>query len=182
LQEFDELRQRIALAKNNLESYIYSARGHLEESEVVTKVSTEESREQLKTMLMDSEDWLYDQSDDSEDPFVEKLNELRDISDPIFLRAHEFDLRPKALSEAERIINYTRNMLDQFKTERSWIPEDETTTLKDKVDKLDAWIMNKTAEQEKLELTEKPAFLSQQIIGKLKHIAKLGSFHLRVWQ
>jgi hypoxia up-regulated 1 len=133
-------------------------------------------------MLMDSEDWLYDQSDDSEDPFVEKLNELRDISDPIFLRAHEFDLRPKALSEAERIINYTRNMLDQFKTERPWIPEEDRTTLEGKIDKLDTWLANKTAEQQKLELTDKPAFMSSQLIDKLRPIAKLGSFHLRVWQ
>lgn len=179
LQEFDDLRKRIALAKNNLESYIYETRSHLRESEVVAKVSTEESRDKLISMLTDSEDWLYDQADDAEDPFVSKLNELRDVSDPIFYRAHEYEMRPKAVDEAERILNYTRGMLASFLIERPWIPEDERKTLTDKLDSLDKWLVNKTALQEKKQLTEMPAFRSEDILKKLKPIAKLAEEMIR---
>lgn len=179
LREFDDLRRRIAVAKNTLESYIYETRAKLDESEVVLKVSTEESREQLMSMLTDSEDWLYDQPDDTIDPFEEKLQELKTVSDPIFYRAYEFDMRPKAIEEAERILNYTRDMLSTYAVERPWIPEADTTKLAEKLDHLESWIANKTAEQETKELTEEPAFYSGKILDKLKPIAKLAEEIIR---
>eukprot|EP00463_Aulacantha_scolymantha_P000517 TRINITY_DN1312_c0_g1_i1.p2 TRINITY_DN1312_c0_g1~~TRINITY_DN1312_c0_g1_i1.p2 ORF type:complete len:101 (+),score=12.13 TRINITY_DN1312_c0_g1_i1:238-540(+) len=96
---------------------------------------------------MDSEDWLYDQSDDSEKPFILKLNELEDISDPIFLRAHEYKMRPAAIEGVETMSNYARSWLAEVEIKKPWIPEEDRTKLLEKMDKLDDWMKNKTAEQ-----------------------------------
>jgi hypothetical protein len=55
-----------------------------------------------------------------------------------------------------------------------WVTAEERLELLDLVDKLEAWLDTKLKEQAALSLTEAPAFTSEQVMEKLRPIARLG--------
>ena len=57
----DEFVLKVSIAKNELETYIYTTRMNLFE-EIVEWISTEGQRQELNEELDKAEEWLYDQS------------------------------------------------------------------------------------------------------------------------
>ena len=63
LQQAEVSRAQAAQAKNELEAYIISTQGRLDDDEEVQAVTTDKQRQTFKKELSKVEDWLYDQGE-----------------------------------------------------------------------------------------------------------------------
>lgn len=178
LSAADQLMKKIALTKNKLESYIYAVRseGYEENFEEVT---TEEQRENITASLRAAEDWLFDQEDDGYEKFNTKFKLVKSIAEPVYTRIKEAVDRPAAINQTHTLLNYTKTMVADFDTERPWIPQEDKDKVAAMTAKVEEWLKTKSAEQDKLQAHEMPAFYSHQLISKLKPIAKFSAELLR---
>lgn len=181
LTRVDERKAEIAAAKNAVESFIYGVRGRLyDESDVVYSVSNEEQREKAIAELSAAEDWL--QSTPANEPvesFTAKLEELKKASAAMFFRADEVKDRALAINSSNTIANYTRHLIVKLEKSMPWVTADERTELSDLVDGVEKWLAGKTADQAALQPYDTPAFTSEQLLDKLRPIAKLGQSLLK---
>lgn len=174
----DQLMKKIALSKNELESYIYAVRAESYE-EYFEEVTTEEQRETLTNALRAAEDWLFEQEDDGFEKFNTKLKDIKDMSEPVYTRIREAVERPKAVNKTATLITYTREMVTDFEKERPWIPQEDKDKVLKMVDEVEAFLKKKEAEQAALKPYDKPAYLSHKLIAKLKPVAKFSAELLR---
>ncbi|KAI9868798.1 MAG: adenyl-nucleotide exchange factor sse1 [Trichoglossum hirsutum] len=92
-------------AKNELEEYVYSLRGKIDD--VYSELASEEEKTKLKAKLEDTEDWIYgDGEDASKAAYIAKADEIRFIAGPViqrFLDKQEAERQAmqKAREEAE---------------------------------------------------------------------------------
>ena len=63
LQQAEVSRAQAAQAKNELEAYIISTQGRLDDDEEVQAVTTDKQRQTFQKDLSKVEDWLYDQGE-----------------------------------------------------------------------------------------------------------------------
>ncbi|KAH0538789.1 Heat shock protein hsp88 [Glutinoglossum americanum] len=91
--------------KNELEEYVYSLRGKIDD--VYSEFASEEEKDKLKVKLEDTEDWIYgDGEDASKAAYIAKADEIRFVAGPIiqrFLDKQEAERQAvqKAREEAE---------------------------------------------------------------------------------
>lgn len=91
----DKLENDRINAKNAVEEYVYDTRSRLSE-ELVGYVA-EADRESLGRLLTQTENWVYEEGEDcSKTVYVEKLEELRRLGEPIKERRRERQELPKA--------------------------------------------------------------------------------------
>merc|ERR1712048_24319 len=75
--------------KNDLEAYIFETRDKIQSGGKYGEFITPADKEKFESELMKAEDWLYDHEDGTKVQFIEKLNELKAIGDPVAWRANE---------------------------------------------------------------------------------------------
>ncbi|KAI9765353.1 MAG: adenyl-nucleotide exchange factor sse1 [Geoglossum simile] len=72
-------------AKNELEEYVYSLRGKIDD--IYSEFASEEEKDKLKAKLEDTEDWIYgDGEDASKAAYIAKADEIRFVAGPIIQR------------------------------------------------------------------------------------------------
>jgi len=169
LQRLDEYRAAKAAAKNNLESYVLQLRAKFNDNDDLALVCTEEKREELVAEAYRLEDWLYDEGYDEEAAvYDEKRAALKQEMDKVLYRAKELKARPKAVEATRAILAQSRELLAKWAEERPWVTEEERAEAAEKLDKVEAWLEEKVAEQAKLQAHEDPAFAAAQVDAKLK--------------
>mmetsp|Transcript_7793 Transcript_7793/g.15023 ORF Transcript_7793/g.15023 Transcript_7793/m.15023 type:complete len:1102 (-) Transcript_7793:178-3483(-) len=172
LTKQDQMAQKIAEAKNKVESYVYSARGMLRD-EAAEEVTTEEERETLMASLEAVEDWLYDQDaqDDTLDKFTSKFDEMKAFMKAVEHRVHEFEERPKAISKSREIIEGSEKWISTL-SNRTWIKATDVDGLKEKVATFSSWVDEMEAKQSETPATEAPAFNSTSVYTKMSILVK----------
>jgi len=174
----DQLMKKIAASKNELESHIYAVRAESYE-ENFEEVTTEAQREDLLEVLRFAEDWLFDQEDDGYEKFQAKHKMIKEMSEPVYTRMREAIARPTAINQTVNLLNHTRSMVKDFEKERPWISQEDNDKVLKMSDEVESWLKNKTVEQDALKPHEKPAYLSHQLIKKLRPVAKFSAELLR---
>jgi len=163
-----------AAAKNKLESFIYEIRGIFgDEEEVIAKVATEEQIEEALQEVQEAEDWLWEVEPEEESAklFKDKLKATRKKTDDILNRASELEQRSKAIKTALANIESGKAALVKIKN-RTAITDAERTRLSSEIETAEKWILEKIEMQEKLTLTEKPAFKSAELLKKSESFKK----------
>ncbi|KAI9362027.1 heat shock protein 70 family [Zopfochytrium polystomum] len=95
MESADRLVIETAEARNQLEEYVYHARGQLD-TEWSDHISNAD-RESFGKMLREMEDWLYGEGEDAEKAvYQEKLESLKAIGEPVAARYKEAEERPRA--------------------------------------------------------------------------------------
>lgn len=91
--------------KNALEEYIYDIRSKVDERYAGYAQSKE--KENIIALSRESEDWLYSEEgeDTTKSKYVEKLDGLRALGEPVARRYKEAEERPKAMSQLRESIN-----------------------------------------------------------------------------
>lgn len=103
----DRIQEETADRKNALEAYVYSMRNKV--GGAYADFVGEAERAEFSRRLDDMENWLYDEGEDLEKKvYIEKLEELKKIGDPIAFRANEADRRGPV---AESLRTLCRNYL-----------------------------------------------------------------------
>ncbi|GAA6022268.1 hypothetical protein JCM10207_008908 [Rhodosporidiobolus poonsookiae] len=150
--------------KNALEEAVYEARDKLEG--VWKKFASSEDAEKLRGLASAAEDWLYSEEgeDATKSAYVERLDGMKAISDPIVLRLREQDERPKAASQLRELLQQYQDKLNSSETDH--IPEDKKMTAIETVANAESWIANKLASQAEKMPNEKLSVTSADILKR----------------
>jgi len=127
-------------AFNTLESYTYRGRDWLSD-ETFISASTDESRKEMEEKFSAASDWLYGAGTDANrDDLKARLNELRNLVDPVQKRKDEAAKRPEQIRLLKEALDQTKTLIEVVKeqTEKaasasstsstSSSPESHTTT------------------------------------------------------
>jgi heat shock protein 4 len=113
--------------KNALEEYVYEMRGKLEDRYAIYVQEQEKSK--LLEGLSEAEDWLYTEEgeDATKSAYVQKLDALKVLGDPIVLRWKESEDRPKAAAALRESLNLYLNQAQSGDEKYSHIDEADKT-------------------------------------------------------
>eukprot|EP00198_Chlamydomonas_reinhardtii_P001208 XP_001690543.1 ER-located HSP110/SSE-like protein [Chlamydomonas reinhardtii] len=156
----EAVKRDLAKSRNDLESYIIAMKEALETDELMQKVSTEEQRESFRARLTAEEDWLYMEADEGEgaQQFKDRLQQLRDIGEPIKRRAEELELRPKLLETVRKQLELKQSVVKAWADTKPWITEEEREGMAKQLAEVEADLNAKEESQSKKADHEEPAF------------------------
>ncbi|BGP02542.1 Heat shock protein-like protein SSE1 [Rhodotorula toruloides] len=154
--------------KNALEEFVYEVRDRLESS--WKKYSSEEDKEKLRQLASQAEDWLYSEEgeDATKSAYVERLDGLKVIADPIALRYREQDDRPRAAAQLRELLNEYQAKVDSG--DLSHLPEDKLQKVVETVANTQAWVSNKLASQAEKMPYEKLSITSAEMLARREAI------------
>ena len=166
LNEAEKRERERATLRNDVESFVYAAREHLD-MESYSKFTTSEESQKLTERMSQIMD-LLDISGDSES--TENLSalkkELSDLAKPLYHRKEELENREKMVPAFNQLLQtcskYLNSTLKIAEDERGPTDADLTNFSKMVSDSED-WIAEKTEAQAKLPLAHDPAFLTSEI-------------------
>ncbi|CAH1796840.1 unnamed protein product [Owenia fusiformis] len=175
MRKKDEEKRLLEIAKNELESYIFTYQDKLYQEDY-EKCSTEEERSVLSGKLSEASDWLYEQEDSvPTQDYKDKLKSLQKAMKDVILRVKEVSERPAALDALKSMLNYSVHFKEGMKNFTAGMTEGdeiftevEFNTLAKLVSETTAWREEQLALQEKTPLYEKLIILIEDIATKVQ--------------
>ncbi|EOA39731.1 hypothetical protein CARUB_v10008380mg [Capsella rubella] len=144
--------------KNALESFVYEMRDKM--LNTYRNTATESERECIAKNLQETEDWLYEDGDDeSESAYIEKLNDIKKLIDPIESRFKDGEERVQASKDLLKIIADNRAAAES-------LPPQRKNAVLDECHKAERWLQERTTEQESLPKDAIPELQSGEIRRK----------------
>ena len=165
LDREDQDRRETEKAKNELESYIYSTNDKLYDDEV-RKVITESEYDEFKAQLSEIGEWLYDAGERTTiSVYRAKLEGLRAIGDKLFRRFSEITDRPIAVTAFGEWKASALAALENITISRN-VDESEKESIVNRINETVTWLNEKETEQASKQLTEDPAWTTDELISK----------------
>eukprot|EP00931_Biecheleriopsis_adriatica_P106947 TRINITY_DN812_c1_g1_i10.p1 TRINITY_DN812_c1_g1~~TRINITY_DN812_c1_g1_i10.p1 ORF type:complete len:860 (-),score=272.77 TRINITY_DN812_c1_g1_i10:74-2632(-) len=165
--------------RNDLESYIFTMRDKTSESGDYGAFISQADREQFHADLMKAEDWLYDTYDATKVQYVEKLDDLKKIGDPVVFRFKEDETRAEWINAVKgTIANYSnaaKNPGDQY----GHIAAEKLASIVKECDDVSAWLTGLQEQQAAMPKHEKPVLLCFDMEKKNQELAKLADAILK---
>ena len=89
-EEEDKIEKKKIEAKNSLESYVYSMKSQVEDTEKLAEKISNEEKELILEHLDEVEEWLEDQvyEEMTKEDYEDKLKELEEVFGPIIQGAY----------------------------------------------------------------------------------------------
>ncbi|XP_010458573.1 PREDICTED: heat shock 70 kDa protein 16 [Camelina sativa] len=144
--------------KNALESFVYEMRDKM--LNTYRNTATESERECIARNLQETEDWLYEDGDDeSANAYIEKLNDIKKLIDPIESRYKDGEERVQASKDLLKIIADNRMAAES-------LPPTRKNAVLDECHKAERWLQERSAEQESLPKDANPEMQSGEIRRK----------------
>ncbi|KAL7570461.1 hypothetical protein ACA910_004247 [Epithemia clementina (nom. ined.)] len=170
-------KQRIMLeeAKNKVESYMFMVKNKLvDDEEELATVSTEEQRETCRKVSADIELWLEDDSYGADLATLEdKFVELSEPFEKILLRLQEKTARPEMVEKVQKKLTQAEEILEKWTTSMSHITEEERQKVMDRIASVRGNLTAMEEAQATKEPHEEPAYLSSELVEKLKPLESL---------
>ncbi|TSQ35285.1 Heat shock 70 kDa protein 4 [Bagarius yarrelli] len=168
----DKLEKERNDAKNNLEEYVYDMRDKLHG--MFEKFISESDRDTLSLKLEDTENWLYEEGEDQpKQVYIDKLDELKKLGQPIQDRYTESEERPKAFDELGKQLQQYMKIVEAFKMKEEQYEHLDEADIQ-KVDKMVSevmiWMNSKMNQQSKQSLTMDPVVKASEIIAKTREL------------
>uniref|UniRef100_A0A4W3IHW5 Heat shock protein 4a n=1 Tax=Callorhinchus milii TaxID=7868 RepID=A0A4W3IHW5_CALMI len=164
----DKLEKERNDAKNAVEEYVYESR------EKLCGKYEQFVSEDLSRLLEDTENWLYEDGEDQpKQVYIDKLNELKNLGQPIQERYQEFEERPKAFDELGRQIQQYMKIINAFKDKNEQydhLDSAEMEKAEKQVHEAMEWMNTKMNLQSKQPLAQAPLVQSAEIQSKTKHL------------
>lgn len=157
MQAQDRQEKERADARNSLEEYVYEMRDGLanEKADFIT----DSNRNALNKKLDETENWLYEEGQDvSRGVYVERLNALRTLGDPVKTRAAEYETRPHVFDEYRESIKMAKSALDVANLSGQDLASVETA-----IKQHWSWLEEKQAKLNALPKHENPPLTCDQI-------------------
>lgn len=160
-------------ALNSLESYVYDMRNNLSEyGGPLKEFVLTEHRERLLEELENLENWIYSEeaSNASKSVFTEKLAAVKSKGDVIVQRKFEWETRPEAIAELQKVCETYRSLASSTSPELQHITEEERKKVLDKIQETENWLTQQLAIVEKLQKHEDCPVTVAQIRQKSKAV------------
>lgn len=134
--QLDHLEKERVDAKNAVEEYVYDMRDKL--SDKYEKFISAVDKEAFLKLLNTTEDWLYaDGEEVAKGLYVEKLEALRKLGEPVKRRSRESEQRPLALEELGAALQRVRKFLESAEVAKG--PAEEKERLRKALVEKQAW-------------------------------------------
>jgi molecular chaperone DnaK (HSP70) len=155
-------------ARNELEEYVYETRDKLYGE--LEQFITEHERTDFSKKLQDTEDWIYDEGDDQpKQVYLDKLDGLKKIGDPVKERWAEYQGRPKAFEDLGHAIQRARKFVDQFfagEEKYNHLDQKDVERVGKAVEEKGAWFEKQCNAQNRRPLTDPPVVFVSQLISE----------------
>jgi len=171
----EEMREIIETnaRKNDLEAYILGMRSGVAEGGKYSEFIKAADREPFSSQLEKAEDWLYDHLDDSKQVFIEKINELKVLGDPVERRFKEETRRPdlvKALEGAAKSLKATAQKPPaKYKT----LDKERLKSLEKACEEASQWLAEVKAKQKGLAKCEDPVLECAALEARVEELTRL---------
>jgi len=156
--------------KNALEEYVYDTRAKLDDR-YASFVQPEE-KQKLLLALSEAENWLY--SDEGEDAtksaYVDRLDTLKAIGDPISSRYHESEERPRVISRLRETLNQYMGQATSNEERYSHIDDKDKQAVVEKCATVQKWLDDQIVRQAERPKNVDPILLSQDIEKKREEV------------
>jgi len=145
-------------------------RGKLDERYVAYVQPAE--REKLLSMLQEAEDWLYSEEgeDATKSAYVEKLDALKAVGDPIVARFREAEERPKAMAQLRATLNDYASQATSSDEKFAHINESEKQKVVEKCATVQKWLDDQTARQAERPKNVDSVLTSAEILKKREEV------------
>lgn len=149
--------------KNALEEYIYEARDKIDGQWSAYIPASE--KDGFRSQLTAAEDWLYSEEgeDATKSAYVEKLDSLKKIGDPVAFRFRETEERPRALKVIRETVVDFMTKATSGDEKYSHLSEADLQSVIEKCANTQKWLDDQGAKQAEKRKDEKPAFTSTEI-------------------
>nr|KYP73398.1 Heat shock 70 kDa protein 4L [Cajanus cajan] len=148
--------------RNSLESYIYETRNKVYTT--YERFSSKNERDEISRTLKETEEWLYDDGDDETvHAYSAKLEDLKQLVDPIEFRYKDTADRPQA----------TRDLLScivEYRMSADSLPPQEKELIIDECNKAEQWLREMTQQQDLYPKNFDPVLLSSDIKSKTQDL------------
>jgi heat shock protein 4 len=168
----DRLAIDTAEAKNAVESYVLGIRSKVNGD--LFDYSTSDERDAISSLSYKIEDWLYeDGADQTKGVYVQKLDEIKKLGEPIAHRKTEENNRIITSEELFKTLNNYRNSVKDAKYEH--IDKEELNKIVNECDKIQNEVSPLLEKQKTLAKSASPAILSSELINKRKDLEKMAN-------
>lgn len=152
-----------------MEEYIYDTRSKL--SERFAPFVQPKEKEDLLAALAVAEKWLYDEGDDTtKSAYVERLDALKVIGDPITFRYRESEDRPRAVSQLRETLNNYMSQATSAEEKYAHIDEKDKQSVVEKVATVQKWLEDQNVRQSERPKNIEPVLTSAEIEKKRDEI------------
>ncbi|XVF87723.1 hypothetical protein PTKIN_Ptkin18bG0143700 [Pterospermum kingtungense] len=156
--------------KNALESYVYEMRDKI--LNTYRSFANESEREEISRKLQQTEDWLYeDGMDESENVYVEKLEDLKKLVDPIENRHKDEPARVQATRDLLKCIADYRMAVESLSSIKDAVI--------DECNKAERWLQEKSQQQDSLPKDVDPVVWSSEIKRKAEALEATCKYIIR---
>ncbi|KAJ3506317.1 hypothetical protein NLJ89_g6934 [Agrocybe chaxingu] len=152
--------------KNALEEYVYDMRGKLEDRYAPYVQPEEKSK--LLAGLQEAEDWLYTEEGEeaTKSAYVQRLDTLKVIGDPIVFRYKEVDERKKSTANLRETLNNYMSQATSTDEKYAHIDEKDKQAVVEKVATIQKWLEDQTVRQSERPKNVDPILKSAEIEKK----------------
>ncbi|KAF8196547.1 heat shock protein 70 family [Pholiota molesta] len=166
LHAADKLVMDTENAKNALEEYVYDMRGKLEDR--FAPFAKPEEKSALLQGLSEAEAWLYSEEgeDATKSAYVERLDALKKMGDPIAFRYREVDERKKAIANLRETLNNYMSQATSNDEKFAHIDEKDKQAVVEKVATVQKWLEDQNVRQSERPKNVDPILTSAEIEKK----------------
>jgi heat shock protein 4 len=146
-----------------LEEYIYEARDKIDGQWASFMPAGD--KDGFRSQLTAAEDWLYSEEgeDATKSAYVEKLDSLKKVGDPVAFRFRETEERPRALKAIRESVVDFMTKATSGDEKYSHLSEEDLQKVIEKCANTQKWLDDMGARQAEKRKDEKPAFTSTEV-------------------
>merc|ERR1711933_648573 len=165
--------------RNDLESYIFTMRDKISASGDYGSYISQPDREKFESDLMKAEDWLYDNDGASKAQYIEKLDELKGLGDPVVWRFKEGGMRPEWVEALLGTIRNYKAVAETPAEKYGHISPDKLGKIVAKCSELETWLSDMMAKQDQIPKTERPVLICADMEKENQELAKFADAILK---
>eukprot|EP00747_Dinoflagellata_sp_TGD_P110145 gnl/TRDRNA2_/TRDRNA2_170883_c0_seq12.p1 gnl/TRDRNA2_/TRDRNA2_170883_c0~~gnl/TRDRNA2_/TRDRNA2_170883_c0_seq12.p1 ORF type:complete len:813 (-),score=241.52 gnl/TRDRNA2_/TRDRNA2_170883_c0_seq12:121-2559(-) len=163
--------------RNDLESYIFNTRDKLE-GEYAPFISSAD-KDKFNKDLQTAEDWLYDTEDATKLMYVDKLNELKVIGDPVVWRMKEAGLRSEWVDAVTGTITNYRAAAENPGDRYGHIAPEKLSKISAACGDLEKWLNEMKGKQDGMAKHERPVLICAEMEKKNQELANMADAILK---
>ncbi|KAG8747153.1 adenyl-nucleotide exchange factor sse1 [Ceratobasidium sp. 414] len=150
--------------KNALEEYVYDMRGKLDERLAPFVLSEEKSK--ILELAQQAEDWLYSEEgeDAAKSAYVERLEGLHALGDPVTTRYREFEARPRAAAQLRETIGAYMSKVNE--PDYAHVDEAERNKIVERCATEQQWLDDMSARQLEKPKTSDPILTAAEVLRR----------------
>jgi heat shock 70kDa protein 4 len=156
--------------KNALEEFIYDQRSKLDDRHKAYVQANE--KEAFLKELSAAEEWLYSEEgeDATKSTYVQRLDALQKLGNPIIERYQENDARPRAASQLREALNTYMSAATSGDEKYSHLTDEDKQKVIEKCANVDKWLNDNLAKQAEMPKNVKPKITSAEILKNKEEV------------